>query len=93
MDFRMEKISYLLLVFMVATMAYFIYQGAAGMELAFVDHLKFIGFVILTTFVLVAFCSIPVVLICYFIKKIPDIDYSITLAAGVTLVGIISELI
>jgi hypothetical protein len=38
------------------------------------------------------FC-VPVIVYCYFVKKIPDIDYSIILAAGITMIGIISELI
>ena len=92
MDFRMEKISYAMLAFMLATMAYYIIQGAgAGLTLG--GYLQVALFSILTVLALVALSSIPVLIYCYFVKKIPDIDYSINLAFAFTIVGIISELI
>lgn len=92
MDFRMEKISYVMLAVMLGTMAFFILQGA-GSGLSAAGYLQVVLFSFLTVIVLVALSSIPVLIFCYFIKKIPDIDYSINLAFGLTIVGIISEFI
>jgi hypothetical protein len=91
MDFRMEKSSWFMLAFMILTMAYFI-VGGAGVNLTFGGYAQVAFYAIITTIALVALCCIPVLIYCYMVKKIPDIDYSIVLAAAVTLVGIISEL-
>ncbi len=91
MDFRMEKSSWVLILFMLITMSYFIISGATkGLEIG--AYLQIALYAILSTIALIALCCIPVIVYCYFIKKIPDIDYSINLAAAVTVVGIISEL-
>lgn len=91
MDFRMEKSSYALLTFIFATCMYYGLSGA-GWKLPFIGYLQMIGFILLLMIALIALCSIPVLIYCYIVKKIPDIDYSIIVAAGVTFVGIISEL-
>jgi ABC-type transport system involved in cytochrome c biogenesis permease component len=90
MDFRMEKISYVMLALMLGTMAYFILQGA-GSALSAGGYLQVLLFAILTVIALIALSSIPVLIYCFFVKKIPDIDYSINLAFVLTIVGIISE--
>lgn len=81
-----------MLAVMLATMVFFIVQGA-GNILSFGGYLQAIGFGLLTVFVLVALACIPVLAYCYFVKKIPDIDYSIRAAFAVTVVGILSEII
>lgn len=73
MDFRTEWSSWLLLVLMIGIAA-FIYPFQINENLP-IFFLWIIG-IPLTT---VALASIPVLIICYFIKKIPDIDYSIRL--------------
>ena len=92
MDFRMEKSSWALLVFMFATMLYFLVDGAGG-SLTAGGYFQAVLFALLAVLVLVALCSIPVLVYCYVVKKIPDIDYSIVAAAALTLVGIVSEFI
>lgn len=92
MDFRMEKSSWLMIVAMIATMAYFVMQGA-GSTLNFMGYLQVAGIAILTTVLLIAIACIPVLIYCYFVNKIPDIDYSIIVAFAATIVGVISELI
>lgn len=92
MDFRMEKSSYAMIVFMLATMAYFIIQGAGG-AISGVGYLQVAGFAILSVLALVAIACIPVMIYCYFVNKIPDIDYSIVAATAFTVVGIVSEVI
>lgn len=90
MDFRMEKSSWVLIIFMIATMAHYMVSGATE-GLTAVAIMQVTGYVLLTVFALVALSSIPVVIYCYVVKKIPDIDYSIRVAAVITLIGIISE--
>lgn len=91
MDWRMDKLSWFLLVFITATLSYFLLQGAAH-KTAWI-YTQSILFGLLLTVILVALSCIPVLIICYFIKKIPDIDYSIRFATLFTAIGIISEFI
>jgi hypothetical protein len=89
MDFRMDKSSWGILVFMFAASMFFILQGArVGMPTT--GYFQAIGFSLVASIVLVAIMCIPVVVYCYTFKMIPDIDYSIRVAFAVTIVGIIS---
>ncbi len=92
MDFRMEKSSYLMIIVMLLTVAYFMLSGAS-FELNAIGYLQVLGFSVLSVIALIAIASIPVVIYCYFKKVIPDIDYSINLAFAVTIIGLISEII
>jgi len=88
----MDKASWGMLVFILATMMYFILQGAGG-ELPVAGYLQAFAFALLITVILVAVSCIPVLIVCFFVKRIPDIDYSIWAATAFTVVGIISEVI
>ena len=90
-DFRMDKSSWFMLVFMVLTYFYFWILGAEGIP--FVEYVKAMGFSILIVLTLLAIVSIPVLIYCYFVKMIPDIDYSIRVAFVFTIIGIITEFI
>ena len=92
MDFRMDKSSWAMIVFIIATMMFFILQGAGG-GMPAKGYLQAIGFSLMALIALVAIMSIPVLIYCYFVKMIPDIDYSVRAAFAVTIIGIISELI
>ncbi|MFM2395000.1 MAG: hypothetical protein RLZZ546_2983 [Bacteroidota bacterium] len=92
MDFRMEKSSYAMLVFIFATLCYYTYVGA-GTDVNAIGFLKIFGYALLVLIALIALACIPVLLYCYVVKKIPDIDYSINLAFAATIIGIISEII
>lgn len=81
-----------MIVFMIATMIFFIVKGAGG-ELSTGGYLQALGYGLLTVIVLIALASIPVLIYCYFVKMIPDIDYSVRAAFAATIVGIISEFI
>ncbi len=74
MDLRTEWSSWLLVLLMMV-IAYlvnpWVTQSGIGMTLV-----QVIGYPIAA----IAIACIPVLIICYFIKKIPDIDYSIRLA-------------
>ena len=88
----MDKASWGMLVFMLATFMYFVVEGADG-ALNTGGYIQAFGYALLTLIVLVAVSCIPIVIVCYFIKKIPDIDYSIWFATAFTVVAIISELV
>jgi hypothetical protein len=92
MDFRMDKSSWVMLTFMFATFMFFILQGAGG-GMPTAGYFQAVGFSIVVLIALVAIMCIPVVIYCYIVKMIPDIDYSIRAAFAVTILGIISELI
>jgi hypothetical protein len=91
MDFRMEKSSYALIVLIFLTMIFFIMSGA-GSGLSGGQYALIAFYALLVTIALIALCCIPVIIYCYIVKQIPDIDYSIVLAAAVTLIGVISEM-
>jgi hypothetical protein len=90
MDFKMDKSSYGMLVFMLATFLYFL---LSGMDISLKSGLQAFAIAILVLVALLALMSIPVLIYCYFVKQIPDIDYSVRAAFAFTIVGIISELI
>lgn len=91
-DWRMDRQSWFMIAFIFITMVSMIVIGANGM-LGFAGLVQAILYGALTTFVLIAISCIPVVIYCYFIKKIPDIDYAVWMACAFTVVGIISEFI
>jgi hypothetical protein len=93
MDFRMDKSSWGILVFMFATFMFYIVKGAGGDISNASFYFQATGIALLTLVALVALSCIPVVIYCYFVKVIPDIDYSIRFAGVITIVGIITELI
>lgn len=90
MDFQMDKSSWAMLVFIFATFMFYILQGA-GFDLPITGILQAIGFSLLTLVIGVALMCIPVLIYCYFVKIIPDIDYSIRAAFVVTIIGIITQ--
>ncbi|MBK8701898.1 MAG: hypothetical protein IPN29_20950 [Saprospiraceae bacterium] len=91
MDFRMDKSSWGMIGFMCLTMMYFLVVGA-GSAITFSGYLMSLGLAIIVVIVLLALSSIPVFIYCYFVKKIPDLDYSVRLAFVLTLIGIGSEI-
>lgn len=86
-DFRMDKFSYLLIALILGTFLYFMYAFTGG------NWGRTILYSLLMSFGLIAVSCIPVVIICYVIKRIPDIDYAVWFASAVTVIGIISEVI
>lgn len=92
MDFRMDKISWFFLAFILATMIYFILQGVTDIGGAW-GYIQVFLFGLLTTLALIALMSIPVLIYCYFTKVVPDIDYSIRAGFVFTIIGIITEFI
>jgi hypothetical protein len=91
-DWRMDRASWLMIFFIIATMLYYVISGAGG-SLSGAGYLQAFIIAILSAFVLIAIACIPVLIACYFIKKIPDIDYAVWVATGATIIGIISELL
>jgi len=74
MDFRTEWSSWVLILLMMV-ISYLVYPYSASENIPML-LLNVIGIPLAT----IAIASIPVLLICYLIKVIPDIDYSIRLA-------------
>jgi len=85
----MDKSSWFMLVAMLASYMYLIIQGAGG-SLPTAGYFQALGFSLLTLIAMVALMSIPVLIYCYVVKMIPDIDYSIRAAFAMTIVGLIT---
>ncbi len=90
-DWRMDKASYGMILFILATMIFFILHGA-GEGIGFTGYLQVFIMAVLSTVALIGLACIPVIIGCYFIKKIPDIDYAVWVAFAMTIVSIITEL-
>ena len=90
-DFRMDRSSWLMILFIIGTMMFFMINGAESLGIG--HYFKTFGMGLLVTGVLLALMSIPVAIYCYAVKVIPDIDYSVRAAFAFTIIGIISELI
>ncbi len=74
MDFRTEWSSWLLLILMMVIQAIvYPYSISDSIPMFLLD-------IIVIPLIAVAIACIPILIICYFIKVIPDIDYSIRLA-------------
>lgn len=91
MDFRMNVSSIFMLIFMMLTFMYFIISGFSN--IGAVGYLQAFGFSLVTLITLLGIVSIPVFIVCYFIERIPDIDYSIVASFGIVVLGIIIELL
>jgi hypothetical protein len=91
-DWRMDKASYFMIAFIFLTITYFVLNGE-GKGLEFIGFIQVFLLAIFSTIALIGLACIPVIIGCYFIKKIPDIDYAVWIAFGMTIVGIITELI
>jgi len=72
MDFRAEWSSLVLIALMVI-IAYFIHPGFGESP----DLMKVFLQMVVYPIVVIALACIPVIIVCYFVKVIPDIDYSI----------------
>jgi hypothetical protein len=90
MDFRMDRSSWLLILLMMAILAYYLLGNSTNILNFKVIALSII-ICLLVTLAIIAMASIPVLIYCYFIKKIPDIDYSIRLGAAGLILGFIFE--
>jgi hypothetical protein len=91
-DWRMDKASYFMIAFIFLTITYFVLNGE-GKGLELIGFIQVFLLAIFSTIALIGLACIPVIIGCYFIKKIPDIDYAVWIAFGMTIVGIITELI
>ncbi len=87
MDFKTDKSSWALILVMMI-IAYFINPWAASST-----YLMLATQIIGLPLTLIFLSCIPVVIFCYFIKMIPDIDYSIRLAFVVMIFLLIKHLL
>lgn len=84
-DFRMDAASWLMIALMIIAFAFVIMPATFGIASGDIGMLYYLGFGLLLTFCLITMACIPVVLVCYFIKLIPDIDYAVWVASILTI--------
>ena len=80
-DFRMDLSSWLTIIAMILLVAFMFIPLQAGMPEGAAGILKNLGLGVLITFLLTAISCIPVIIYCWFANVIPDIDYSVIVAA------------
>jgi len=85
-DFRMDISSWITIVAMILAFA-FMFIPATTMEST--GNLLNLAYGILATFFLMTIACIPVIIYCWFAKVIPDIDYSVIVAAIATIIAMI----
>lgn len=79
-----------MLAFMFVSFMYSLLAGG-GANLPAAGYFQAAGYSLLFLLALVAISCFPVLIYCYFVKMIPDIDYSIRVAFVVTIVGFIAQ--
>lgn len=92
-DFRMDLASWGMILAMVLVFAFYFLPDIYGSANGAVEIIKNIGIGALLTFILIAVACIPVILLCYFIKQIPDIDYSVWVATAVLAISVVINLV
>lgn len=84
MDFRTEWSSWLLVILMIIITAFispYVYPSNGE----FLDILLYFARIIGFPLLMITLASIPVVIVCWIVKVIPDIDYSIRTAFVIVL--------
>ena len=89
-DFRMDLSSWITILFMILAFA-FMFIPATTMEST--GNILNLAYGIVATFFLIAIACIPVIIYCWFAKVIPDIDYSVIVAAILTTIAMIGLLL
>lgn len=85
-DFRMDVQSWFMLAAMFLAFWLILLPASFDASLADIPMWKQIVLPIVNTFLLVCVSCIPVIIISYLIKRIPDIDYAIWFATVVTII-------
>ncbi|HKK87199.1 MAG TPA: hypothetical protein VJ917_00025 [Saprospiraceae bacterium] len=89
-DFSLDPISWAMIIVMIGIFMYvMVLQGTT--DVPFTAYLQAFGLALLVLIALVGVMSIPVLIICYVIKRIPDIDYSVWGAFAFTILALIVE--
>lgn len=90
MDFSLDPISWAMVIVMLAIFMYvMVLQGTT--DVPFAAYLQAFGVALLVLLGLLGLMSIPVLIICYTIKRIPDIDYSVWAAFAFTILALLFE--
>jgi uncharacterized membrane protein YhaH (DUF805 family) len=90
MDFRLDPVSWAMIIVMIGVFMYvMVLQGTTQMP--FTAYLQAFGLALLVLLALVGLMSIPVLIVCYAINRIPDIDYSVWAAFAFTILALIFE--
>ena len=92
MDFRTEWWSKALVVIMIVIAAY-INPWEFPQDTSIKNILVYVGYILGLPFMSIAIATIPVFIICWVMKIMPDLDYSIWLAFAYMLYLLISFLI
>lgn len=91
-DFRMDVQSWLMIVAMILAFAFVLLRANFGEAANEIGLFTYIGFALLLTFVLIALNCIPVVIVCWLIKRIPDIDYAVWVSTIMVIISVFAIL-
>lgn len=86
-DFRMDFSSWITIIAMILLVAFMFIPMQVGMPEGLVGILTNVGLGALITFLLISVSCIPVIIYCWFVKEIPDIDYSVIVAAILSIIS------
>lgn len=87
-DFRMDSQSWFMIVAMVLAFAFVLLRANFGLAANEINTFTYLGFGALLTFVLITISCIPIVILCWFIKRIPDIDYAVWLSTVLVIISV-----
>ena len=80
----MDKFSWALIALIFILFVFVILPAQFGTAADTVGWGYYIGFSLLLTFCMIAVSCLPIVIICLFINRIPDIDYAVWFATAAT---------
>lgn len=92
-DFRMDVSSWITIVSMILIFAFMFIPETSGLTGGDGGPVKNLLLGLVITFFLISIACIPVIIYCWFVKVIPDIDYSVIVAAFITIIAMVSYLI
>jgi hypothetical protein len=90
-DFRMDAQSWFMIVGIFIAFWMVLLPATFGVAMDEVSTIRIILMSLVLTLLLICISCIPVILICYFIKRIPDIDYAVwvsTIIMILTILGV-----
>lgn len=90
MDFRLDPLSWAMILVMLGVFMYvMVLQGTS--DVTYTAYFQALGVALLVLLALLGIMSIPVLIVCYAINRIPDIDYSVWAAFAFTILALIIE--
>lgn len=92
-DFRMDIQSWFMVIAIFIALAFGILPHYFGISSGNISTLSYLLYAFILTNIIIAVCCIPILILCYFINRIPDIDYAVWLGTILVILSVLSIII